>query len=181
MRQGPAGARLLLCVLALLAPSCRKKVADPWREFSAADGRFKVLIPVVPREQVEKLDTPAGAVEAHVLMADGYGKIVGFGLFWSEYPEVAFQQLKPEQILDASRDSAVGNIHGSLVREQKIELDGHPGREIVIKVLDSDVLVRQRMFLVGRRLYQINCVLHEPERTAATEVERFLTSFKLVK
>ena len=68
---------------------------------------------------------------------------------------------------------------GKLIRQAKIEQAGVDGREVVTLLPDNAVM-RQRMFLVGNRLYQ--AVYAGPAGTeAGADVELFMTSFQLLK
>ena len=83
----------------------------------------------------------------------------------------------PERVLDGARDGAVGNVNGVLRSEQRIALGGHPGRDLVVDV-PGQVVARQRIYLVGRRLYQLIVVTDQPP--SSPEIERSLNSFRLL-
>jgi hypothetical protein len=66
-----------------------------------------------------------------------------------------------------------------LLRQTAIDLGGIDGREIFTELPEKDVL-RQRMFLVGNRLYQV--VYQGPFGTESrADVEEFMASFRLLK
>jgi hypothetical protein len=68
---------------------------------------------------------------------------------------------------------------GKLVWQGKIEQSGFDGREVVTLLPDNTVM-RQRMFMVGNRLYQVLYGGPAGSETHA-EAESFLTSFELLK
>ncbi len=74
---------------------------------------------------------------------------------------------------------ALLNQGAKLLRQTVIELGGVDGREIYTQLPEKDVL-RQRMFLVGNRLYQV--IYQGPFGTESrADVEEFMTSFQLMK
>jgi len=68
---------------------------------------------------------------------------------------------------------------GKLVWQGKIEQGGFDGREVVTLLPDNKVM-RQRMFMVGNRLYQVLYGGPAGSETGA-DAETFLTSFQLLK
>lgn len=68
---------------------------------------------------------------------------------------------------------------GKLVWQGKIEQSGFDGREVVTLLPDNTVM-RQRMFMVGNRLYQVLYGGPAGSETHA-EAKSFLTSFELLK
>jgi len=100
---------------------------------------------------------------------------------YSDYPEEMVKESDPEKILDGSRDGAVRNANGKLVLENKISLDGNPGRELVIDAKGKggqDATMKARVFLVKNRLYQVMVVAPKGQVSGA-EIDDFLKSFKL--
>jgi hypothetical protein len=68
---------------------------------------------------------------------------------------------------------------GKLIHQAKVEQDGVDGRE-VITLLPNGAVMRQRMFQVGNRLYQV--FYGGPYGTEKrAEVETFMASFKLLR
>jgi hypothetical protein len=68
---------------------------------------------------------------------------------------------------------------GKLVWQAKVEQNGIDGREVVTLLPDNKVM-RQRMFMVGNRLYQV--LYGGPAGTETdADADGFLTSFQLTK
>jgi hypothetical protein len=74
---------------------------------------------------------------------------------------------------------ALLNQGAKLLRQTVIDLGGVDGREIYTQLPEKAVL-RQRMFLVGNRLYQV--IYQGPFGTEQrADVEEFMTSFQLTR
>jgi hypothetical protein len=148
-----------------------------WKEFAPKEGRFKVLMPGVPK--VYDLDTESdfGKGVLHMHRAQ-VGKTM-YAANYCDFPaEIKKTPLK--QVYDDSRDGAVANLEGKLVSEKDIKLGDYPGREIRIDVPEGKLLFRSRVYLVDQRLYQA-VVLGTKEAATSKEADKFLDSFKLVE
>ena len=74
---------------------------------------------------------------------------------------------------------ALLNQGAKLLRQTAIDVSGVDGREIYTELPEKEVL-RQRMFLVGNRLYQV--IYQGPFGTESrADVEEFMASFQLLK
>lgn len=100
---------------------------------------------------------------------------------YSDYPQ-NLTTGDPQAILIELQNSAVKGFDGKLLSERSISLNGHPGRELEIKVSDNSdtAIARLRICLVGNRLYYIYTLAPE-DRASSPSVEKFLNSFKLVR
>jgi len=67
-----------------------------------------------------------------------------------------------------------------LVSEKKMRLYGYPGREFFVKKSEkgSDDFYQWRIFLVGRRVYQL-AVATERKDSGSPDIAKFFTSFNL--
>jgi hypothetical protein len=84
--------------------------------------------------------------------------------------------------LDEAWDKGVRKAGGTLKSEKEIEMDGRPGRELVVELAESRVpgggILRSRIYLVGRTQYQ--AVAMSPKaKVRSGEMEAFLESFRL--
>ncbi len=72
-------------------------------------------------------------------------------------------------------------LHGTLLRQQGITLDGHPGLEVVYSatVNNSDVTIKEHSYLVGPRLYVVQFMNIRAKLNEA-DADTFLNSFKLL-
>ncbi|HEY0319928.1 MAG TPA: hypothetical protein VGC66_03060 [Pyrinomonadaceae bacterium] len=142
----------------------------PWTKFSSPVGGFSVLIPERPLQDDQSKDTRVGKVVMHFFTARSQG-----GVFIVAYADYAIGEVKRE--LDANRDSFLKGMKATLVSESDIKLQENPGREI--KAVRDELSIRSRIFLVGKRYYQL--VTITPATLAGNvEADKFLTSFELL-
>ena len=75
---------------------------------------------------------------------------------------------------------AVANVDGKLLNERRVTLQGHPGREMWVKAESNGEQgrVHARIYLVGRRLYQM-LVAGSEAQFSESDAEYFLDSFQL--
>ncbi len=85
-----------------------------------------------------------------------------------------------KDVLDSSRDGAVGNLKGELDSEKDIKLGDYPGREVRIAVDEGKKLFRARVYLVDQRLYQV-VVFGTKDAATSKEADKFLDSFQLIE
>jgi hypothetical protein len=148
-----------------------------WKEFTSKEGHFKVLMPGKPEHNNLDSVSDFGKGILHMNSAQANGTMYAGN--YSDFPE-GIKKVPIKQVFDSSRDGAVGNLDGKLVSEKDIELNKHPGREILIAVAGGVRLFRVRVYLVDRRLYQV--VVFGPKEAAnSKEADKFLDSFKLTE
>jgi hypothetical protein len=154
--------------------------APTLKEFKSEAGRFSVMTPALLEETVQPVETQGGKLDLH-LFAGQWGNI-GYYVSYCDYPPELAQTDRLEKMLDGARDGAVGNVQGRLISEARIDLSGHPGRELVIETgaqVAPGARLQGRMFMVQNRLYQIMVVVPRAEKVPR-EGEQFLQSFKLL-
>jgi hypothetical protein len=169
--------RSLLCTLLLIA-ACNGS-APQLQEFSSESGGFVVSTPNALEENVESVDTAVGAIDIHTFTAT-HDRTV-YVVAYSDYPAEIISQSDPQQVLNGSRDGAVQNVGGTLVSETAIDLEGNPGKALVINTTSDAgnmATVNAHLYLVENRLYQILVVVPQGAEKSA-EVDTFLNSFSL--
>jgi hypothetical protein len=147
-----------------------------WLNFESESGRFSVLFPGEPDEQVESVQTAIGVIESQFFMVTLENMAYSVNL--ADYPPEMIAAGDTQQMLDGARDGAVSNVNGELLDEKELTLSGYPGREFKVKVEDEGIVVRARIYLVNERLYVIQAL--SKERLASSEdIDKFLDSFQL--
>jgi hypothetical protein len=140
-----------------------------WKEFSSPEGRFSVLMPGNPAAETRTpKDQPA---ELHMFTVDQGSKA-----FMASYFDLAPTTVSPDAILDGARDGSIMNRQGTLIKEERTALDGHPGRAFQATARGNS-FVETRMYLVDRRLYMLTVVRQNREEDK--DAAKFLSSFKL--
>ena len=153
--------------------------------YTSVEGRFSVEQP----RSTEVLELPATAVGSWAGSIDLHSVVFNrkdeaeFGVLYADLGQDTIEQNGPEQVFDQQRDQDVWNSHYTLLTEESISLQGHPGRQLNLNVTGTDAgqgldLATFRYYLVGQRLYIVISAGQEDE-AAATEMDRFLDSFQL--
>jgi hypothetical protein len=170
--------RLQLLILALVAPLLlAAKEKEAWKELAPKDAGFVVSMPGTFVEQKETLKLPSGPLELMIYFVERKKDETAFLVIWCEFPEAVFKGGTAEQRLDYARKRALASSKGKLVKETKIKLDGHPGRELHFEI-EGKGLIRQRLYSVKDKLYQL-LVSGPREMVMSKDADRFLDSIKL--
>ena len=147
-----------------------------WVKFTAPKGLFSLQSPHEP-----KLEEPTDAKPEQPShsrfndFGDGYGFVIEYfdGLTIGD----------PEKYLDATRDGVVNTIKGTLTGQDKITLDGYPGREVSLSVTANGtvVLVRTRIYVVGTSMFSLSYIWRKDGDPAvrAKMGERYFSSVKI--
>jgi hypothetical protein len=149
-----------------------------WKEFSSEEGRFSILIPRIPIQTTETSETNVGEIDQHVFTT--IHESITYVVSYSKYPQ-DLTTGNPQAVLTELRNSAITGFDGQLVSERSISLNGHPGRELEIKVSDdtSTIIARVRIFLVRNRLYYLYTITPE-DLSPSPNIDKFMDSFRLL-
>ena len=143
-----------------------------WAQFSSDTGRFSVLMPEIPQEKTETTDSSHGPYTTHLFIVRDQTSVYLIG--WVDYdPSFNFNR---QAELEANRDNFVKGISATLVNTRPTVIDGYSGLEFTAETADRTF--KSRVFLVGRRPYQI--VIGSPKgMDDSAIVNRFFNSFKV--
>jgi len=143
-----------------------------WVKFTSPNGRFSVLMPEIPPEKTETTDTANGPYTTHLFVVKDTTSVYLIG--WVDYdPSFNFNR---QAELEANRDNFVKGIKAALLSSKATIIDGYNAIEFTAEA--GDRIFKSRVFLVGRRPYQI--VIGSPKGMDDTAlVERFFNSFKV--
>ncbi len=149
-------------------------VADSsgWARFTSEAGKFTVLMPEIPEEQVQTTPSQHGPYTTHLFVVRDTVSVYLIG--WVDYdPSFNFNR---QAELEANRDNFVKGISAKLLTTRPTMIDGHSAIEFTAETADR--LFKSRVYMVGRRPYQI--VIGTPKGTDDTvTTNRFFNSFKV--
>lgn len=151
-----------------------------WERFNSPEGRFNILMPKKPEVEVKDVDSAIGKLTLYAYSAS---TVTGYYLVsYGDYPVEPKDVAQREKVLDGVRSGVLNGLEAKMDSEKKITLGEHPGREFTAakNVQGSDVVFNWRIFLVGRRLYQLAVVTQKGD-AASPDIAKFLTSFDLNK
>jgi hypothetical protein len=149
-----------------------------WKEYSSNEGKYSVLMPGTPTNQTRNMNTPTGSITLYASALENND--TGYVVTYNDIPESLSQVLTPELLLQSIRKSAVSNVQGKLVDDQPITLASkYPGREIQVEIQDGKRVFRNRMYIVGNRLYQV-VFAGTKDEIFSKDANKFLDSFKIL-
>ena len=143
-----------------------------WVRFTSPDGHFSVLMPEIPQDKSETVDSAHGPYTTHLFIVRDTTSVYLIG--WVDYdPSFNFNR---QAELEANRDNFVNGIKAKLVTTRPTVVNGYSGLEFTAET--EDRVFKSRVFLVGRRPYQI--VIGSPKDMDDTAiVSKFFNSFKV--
>ena len=146
--------------------------ASGWVKFISDNGHFTVLMPDTPTEKSETVDSQHGPYTTHLFVVRDTTSVYLIG--WVDYdPSFNFNR---QAELEANRDNFVKGINAKLISTRPTVINGYSALEFTAETTDR--IFKSRVFLVGRRPYQI--VIGSPKDTDDTvTVNRFFNSFKV--
>jgi hypothetical protein len=178
--------RLALCLLVLLQVGC-KQMLDQFQnqnqnqlmeEFTSTEWKFKAKFPGKPKQGEQ---TVMG-VKVQMFSVEQKEGVYGVGVSDMPMPAGVTAGNK-EGMLDGARDGSIRNVNGKLKWSAPTFLAGNyqwPGREFAAMITQpTQGQIRSRIYLVGKRLYQVVVVGTDGYATSAQSTE-FLDSFQLM-
>lgn len=143
-----------------------------WVRFKSDLGRFSVLIPEIPKDQVQTTPSEHGPYTTHLFITRHATNVYLIG--WVDYdPSFNFNKISE---LNANRDNFVKGIKATLISSNTRMIDGYQALEFSAET--EDRTFKSRVYMVGRRPYQIVIGYPKGEDDPAT-INRFFNSFKV--
>jgi hypothetical protein len=140
-------------------------------DFKDEEGRFSAQFPAEPSLDRQEGASPTGPHVHYTWEVDVEDR--HFSVTYTEYTT------PPVKNYDKNVMGLLAATKGQLVSQARLDLGGIDGREVVT-LLPDNVVMRQRLFQVGNRLYQ--AVYAGPFGTETrADVETFMGSFQLLK
>lgn len=166
------GVVVMAAALTILAQEHSNPTRDSWVRFNSEQGRFTVLLPQNPTEKTETVRSEIGPYTSHLFSVRSVKTVFVVG--WVDYaPNFNFGV---QSELNANRDNFVKEINATLVSSNNTRIDGYQSLEFTAET--ADTFYRSRVYIVGRRPYQL--IAGTPKGTDdAANVTRFFESFKI--
>jgi len=172
----------ILLIFALILSST--VIAQDWISYKNTDYNFSVSIPEEPKAMSQEVPTQVGNLTMNMFMVDASTNESSSNLVYmivhTQYPAnpEKVDESDVQKMLDGSVDGAVSNVQGKLVFQNKIELEGYPGRETKIEV--QGAYMYMNMYVKDDVLYAVQTICMA-ENDENEEIKKFLNSFKLNK
>jgi len=168
----------IFLLLPMMMVSCGSNdwSADPaWITHTGDQGGFTVLLPNGAAEENHTVGTGATRTEINVLRKKHGPESVGVTV--GTLKGVAMSMSRND-VLRETMKGAANNTRGEVLTEKFVQLGEVPGIEFTIRVPSTQMIVRQRNYLRGDKLYTLIAAYRE-NSTLATRVHEFFTSFQL--
>jgi hypothetical protein len=151
-----------------------------WCAFTSGEGRFRVRLPEAPRIETQALLTEKGLIDLHIIFADDRDEAISYGVCYSDLdaPTLPDGEHSVEAVLARAREAVAELLNGEVLEERPIELEGHPGRELMVRSRDRDAAVA-RVYCVRGRIFQV-LAIGENVDPCQPPVRDFLESFRLM-
>jgi hypothetical protein len=157
----------------------QSELPDGWKILSSQSGNYQVLMPAKTQNKTLTIPSKAGNLKAYMVTASLPSPETAYIMSHVEYPSQV-DKMDKQKMLDDARD-AVAKKGRKIVSEKQIEMNGFPGRELVITAEEKGQNLRMdaQMFLINRRLYQLLVVSTDGRRPE--NADDFFSSLKLLK
>lgn len=157
-----------------------KPAPAEWIKVKPEGAWASIEMPIQPTSAKQTLtpikDQPPITIHKYrATLADGS---TSFLLVYHDFPERP-EPTEINQLLENTIRNGIGNVRGLLAQSPQ-KTDKNTGRKyrFVYSQYDKRYVVNARLLLVGRRLYQVNCIMEENayDKTVAA---RYLRSFNV--
>lgn len=154
--------------------------ADGWQDYKSSTGKFSVQLPSKPQEQSQDQATDVGTIKLNMVIAEANDS--GYFVGYADFPNEISNPADIQKGLAESVKGSVSNLKGEVKSEKESLLGNIPCRDFEAsgKVQATDVLMKGRFCLAGKRLYQV-FTLGSAEKMVIADVDRFISSFKVDK
>ncbi len=147
-----------------------------WIEFTSDEGRFKLLMPGVPNEQISSVETAKGKIVFYSFAASKGGVTCVIG--YADIPGEVADLNNQGALFDAARDEFIKQLAAKPASEQQIFLEGYPGREVKFYVHKGQATAR--FYLVDGRFYKLTMIERNLPANSSSDIDKFFASFKII-
>ncbi|MEA5477311.1 hypothetical protein VB774_06725 [Pseudanabaena galeata UHCC 0370] len=153
---------------------------NAWQDYKSSTGKFSVQLPSKPQEQSQDQPTDVGTIKLNMVIAEANES--GYFVGYADFPNKIDDPAAIQKGLSDSVKGSVSNLKGEIKSEKEYLLGDIPCRDFEAsgKVQTTDVSMKGRFCLADNRLYQV-FALGAADKIAASDVDRFITSFKIEK
>lgn len=168
---------LVLLLSSASLPGAGQPATDELVEFTSRKGKFSILLPGKPVEEVVEVGKAQEKQHQFKIGAAQGAYVVSY----QDNPNLAGATAeKLQAALETGRDALVPLFQGKLTESKSTSLDKkHPGLSFRVTIPQAQGEANCRFYMVGTRLYQI-MVVGLPEFTTAPQATQVIESFKLL-
>ena len=158
---------------------------DGWTEITPTDAKASFQSPTKPR-YVERVFTPVKdkpPIKVHLYQSVVNEGNITYLFVYNDLNETPKNEKARKDTIDGAVRGSVINVSGKLIGQPvRVKYKTHFGKQFSYRYVQGEkqFVVVSRVFLVGRRLYQITFLSLEKEFKEQL-ADRFLNSFRLVE
>ena len=167
----------------LMTAMAATAAADDWEVTKSQEGNFKAELPGEATYSSQDQPTDAGTVQLHMYVYESEEGDTAYIAMYTDFPKGLSDAADPNALLDGAREGAVGSVGGQLVKEEKVKFGKYPSRILTIEGEQdgTEMVIRQRLILVGNRLYQQIVASSKEDPAPEEDVRKFYKSFELLR
>jgi hypothetical protein len=160
-----------------------------WFMFESKEFGFKMEFPGEPTLKPQEFPSPTGlgTLTMNAFVYDP-GKKKDLNLIYmascTDYPDsINSDKLSKEELQKFYQTTIEGllhNLHGKLLSEKVVTIDGYSGREIRIDFKDGMAVITARLYLVKNKRYLMETIAKTRDDFNVS-IKRFMESFELLK
>lgn len=166
-------------VIALLSVSALAARGQEFKPFASSAGKYKALFPGTVKTAVTDVQAGKDTLKLTLDSVELKGDITFTVSYIDASEEVAKRPAGPrlEKVRDAIKGEK-GKVHSDKEITVVLGEEKFPGRDVLLETPNG--FLRNRMVIVGRRLYQV-MVQGSKEVVTSSSADKFLDSFELTK
>ncbi|MFL0659439.1 hypothetical protein AB7294_06995 [Cylindrospermopsis raciborskii UAM/DH-MRr] len=143
-----------------------------------------MLFPGTPRLSQQKMTSDNGELQVNLFTVNRPQEEAKYTVAYIDYPAQYIQLLRSrnlvEQAIEQGKSTALERVRGTIVSEEKKTLGDNVGIEVNYTTPAGKV-VKQRVFLIDNRFYQITAeTTQKRQRFLTRSMQGFCDSFKLL-
>jgi hypothetical protein len=89
---------------------------------------------------------------------------------------------KEKVMLDGARDNVLKTMNGTMEKEEDMEIDGHPGRQMIMAMEPAGspkLYGRMQMFMVSPMMYEVMYVSDDRASLESPAINAYFDSFEI--
>lgn len=165
-----------IALLTIAAPySPASGAVQGWSTYKSVEGRFSVLMPGTPTLDTKSTPTEVGPITMHLASCVASNRFAS--VIYYDVP-ATMSKSAAEFLSDTASGFISGGGFVEKASRQQIEIDGHPGIEIIGESADGQTVMQARYYLVRTRVYLV-MVGSAAADVAAPDIGNYFSSFQL--
>ena len=165
---------LLQILIALLLPAAVFAQGSKWHNFTSAEGHYSVNFPGVPTESVQ-MDTSSGTILKIMMASYAVGDNEVYMTSFIDMKDVYDKEKSMKQLLEASRDGALGSMNVTKSETVATNLTGDPYIEFTFS--NSEFTGKDRIYFINKCQYSV-ITIFSLANGLSVNTDKFIRSFK---